>query len=141
MSVQQRLRERLKKQRDARLKSKTRHIPYGVSLQVFDQVQAEVKKLYETFPSISAKQVEHFILPHFTPSVAESFKTFPPELRDHVCAPVRTPQEHTNNQRVRDVIQSREIVDASNGNAKVAMQQHKLLKEKYSKDFVKQHLE
>lgn len=134
---QQRLRERLKRQRDARLRNRSKqqsYQSYGVTLEVFDHIQGEVRELYAAFPSFTSKQIEHFVL-----NGVSEFESFPPELKDHVCTAIQTPDEQTNNERVRDVIRAREVVDAAGGDRRVAMQQHKALKEKYTQDFVKRH--
>lgn len=135
--TQQRLRERLKRQRDARLRNRSKqqsYRSYGVTLEVFDRVQEEVRGLYAAFPTLVPKQIEHFVL-----NGVSEFKSFPPELKDHVCTAIQTSEERTNNERVRDVIRAREVVDAAGGDRRVAMQQHKRLKEKYTQDFVNRH--
>ena len=141
MSAQQKLRERLKRQRDARLRSKVKsHEPYGATLEVFDRVQEQVRQLYSAFPSVVPKQIEHFVLPAFeSKQHADEFASFPPELKDHVCRPICTPEQRTNNQRVRDVIRARQVVDASGGDPKVALKQHQALKKKYTKDFIEKN--
>ena len=138
MSSHQKLRTRLKQQRDARMRSKYKQYkPYGVTLDVFDRVQNNVRLLYKEFPTLVPKQIEHFILNCGFESTAhtQEFIKFPPELKDHVCRPLLKREHRTNNQRVRDVIRSREMVDASGGDPKVAMKQHKILKEKFTQDF------
>ena len=144
--LQQRLRERLKRQRDARLRNRSKqqsYQSYGATLEVFDRVQEEVRELYAAFPALVPKQLEHFVLNGFSgfksEAGAQEFAAFPPELKDHVCTAIQTPEERTNNERVRDVIRAREVVDAAGGNRRVAMQQHKRLKEKYTQDFVNRH--
>ena len=110
-----------------------KYTSYGTTTAQYDSAVESIQAVRRLFPDILPVQLRFFVYDRGDPST-------------HAIIPQTTPQslyefllENNSQQdidRIRSVIQAREIVDSKNGNKKEAEKQHKLLKKRFTKDTI-----
>ena len=100
---------------------------YGITIAQYDKAQVEIERLYNYFPDLLPMQIRHFICERGS----SVFPSTTPVSLFELLTKKGNAQSDVN--RIRDVVQARERVDA-NGSKLEAQRQHKLLKKKFTDD-------